>query len=136
MTAVIHPIRSELDERTTCNEATETESDPEMIQSIEELQDIPKEDAAGTPIGGPRKWCRVYNLAVERRQKMKERTQGYRGSTRKLAGACRKVSPHAKVAWQKRNLIRKIRIQASRKLRRELSVACREIQPGHVAREL
>jgi hypothetical protein len=44
-----------------------------------------------------------------------------------LAAACRKVSRRAEVAWRKRNLIRKIRIQASRESRKELAVARREI---------
>jgi hypothetical protein len=112
-----------LDETTACNEATETEPNPEMMQSIEEHQKIPKEDAAGTPVRGPRTRRRVCDLAAERRRKMKKRTQGYRGSGRKLAAACRKVYRRAKVVWRKRNLIRKIRIQASR----ELAVARREM---------
>jgi hypothetical protein len=33
MKAVIQPIRAELDETTTCREATETEPDPGMLQS-------------------------------------------------------------------------------------------------------
>jgi hypothetical protein len=58
----------------------------------------------------PRKRRRVCNLAAEGRQKRKERTWGNRGSRRKSAVACRKVSRRAKVAWRKRNLFRKIRI--------------------------
>jgi hypothetical protein len=50
-----------------------------------------------------RKWRRVYNLAVERHQKKKERNWGNGGFRRKLAAACRKVFHHAKVAWRKRN---------------------------------
>jgi hypothetical protein len=42
MKAVKQSIRSELDETTACNEATETEPDPGVRQSIEELQAIPK----------------------------------------------------------------------------------------------
>jgi esterase/lipase len=34
-------IRSELDETAACNEATEIEPDPRMMQSIEEHQEIP-----------------------------------------------------------------------------------------------
>jgi hypothetical protein len=109
MKAVIQPIRSELGEMIACNGVTETEPDPEMMQSIEEHQAIPKEDAAVMPIGGPRKRHRVCNLAAEHRQKMRERTRGNSGSRRKLAGACKKVSCRAKVAWRERNLIRKFR---------------------------
>jgi hypothetical protein len=76
-----------------------------MMQSTEEYQEIPKGDAAVIPVGKPRKQRRVCNLAAERRQKMKERTRGNRGSRRKSAAACRKVSRCAKVAWQKRSLL-------------------------------
>jgi hypothetical protein len=58
---------------------------------------------------------------------MKEKTQEYRGSRRKLVAVCRKVSRGAKVAWRKINLIRKIRIQASRESRMELAVARRKM---------
>jgi hypothetical protein len=78
-----------------------------MMQSIEVHQEIPKGEAAVMPVGGLRKWHRVCNLAVERQQKIKKRTLGYSGSRRKSAAACRKMSFCAKVAWQKRNLIRK-----------------------------
>jgi hypothetical protein len=99
MRATIQSARSELDEMTTCREATETEPDPGMMQPIEEHHEIPKEEAAVMPVGGLRKRCRVRNLAVECRQKMKERTQGYHGSRRTSAASYRKVSRHAKVAW-------------------------------------
>jgi hypothetical protein len=59
MKAVIKPIQSE----------TETEPIPGMMQSIGEHQDIPKEEAAVIPVGEPRKWRRVCNLAAECRQK-------------------------------------------------------------------
>jgi hypothetical protein len=87
-----------LDETTTCNEATETEPNPGITQSIEEHHEIPMENVAVMPVGGPKKRCRVCNLAAERRQKIKERTQGYRGSRRKSADACMKVSRRSKVA--------------------------------------
>jgi hypothetical protein len=47
-----------------------------MSQSIEGNQEIPKEDPVVMPLGGPRKRLRVCNLAAERRQEMRERTQG------------------------------------------------------------
>jgi hypothetical protein len=97
-------FRSELDEMTTCHEAMaaereKNELDPGMMQSIEERQEIPNEDALVMPVGEPRKRHRVWNLATKRHQKMKERTQGKSRSRRKLAAACRKVSCYAKVAW-------------------------------------
>jgi hypothetical protein len=107
MKAVIQPIRAELDETTAGSGATETEPHPGMMKSIEEHQEIPKKEAAVMPVGAPRKRRRVCNLAAERRQKMKTRTRRNSGSRRKLDAACRKVSRRTKVAWRKRNLIRK-----------------------------
>jgi hypothetical protein len=97
-------------EMTAWGDETETEPDPGMMLTIEEYQEIPKRDTAGMPVGGPRKRRRVRNLVEECRQKMRERTQGNYGSRRNSAVACRKVFRRAKVAWRKRNLIRKIRI--------------------------
>jgi hypothetical protein len=94
-----------------------------MMQYIEEHQEIPKGEAAGTPVEEPRKRRRVRNLVAERRQKPKERTQGYGESRRKLAAACRKVSRSAKVAWRKRNIIRKIQTQGNCRWRKELSAS-------------
>jgi hypothetical protein len=79
-----------LKETNACNEMMETEPDPGMMQSIEEHQKIPKEDAAVMLVGGPRKRHRVCNLAAECRQKRKERTRGYCGSRRKSAAACKR----------------------------------------------
>jgi hypothetical protein len=79
------------------------------------------------PVGGPRKRRRVRNLAAELSQKLKERTLGNLGFRRKSAAACRKVSRRAKVAWRKINLMRKIRIQASRESWKELAVTRREM---------
>jgi hypothetical protein len=101
MKAVIQPIQSELDEMTTCNEATETEPDQGMMESIEKHQEIPKEGTAGTPVKGPRKLHGVCSLAVEHHKNMREMTQGYRGSRRKAAATCKNVSCCAKVAWGK-----------------------------------
>jgi hypothetical protein len=44
---------------TACNEAVETEPDPQMMQSIEEHQEIPKEEAAVMLVREPRKQSRV-----------------------------------------------------------------------------
>jgi hypothetical protein len=69
MRAVIQPVRSELDETTACSKATKTEPDSWMTQSIEEHQEIPKEEATVMPVGGPRKRRRIRNLAAERDRK-------------------------------------------------------------------
>jgi hypothetical protein len=42
-------------EKTACQEATETEPNPRMMQSIEEHEEIPKGEATGVPVGRPRK---------------------------------------------------------------------------------
>jgi hypothetical protein len=39
------------------------------MQSIEERQEIPKEEASGMPVGGPRKLHMGRSLTAERRQK-------------------------------------------------------------------
>jgi hypothetical protein len=79
-----------------------------MMQPKEENQEIPKGEAAVMSVGGPRKRHSIQNLAAERREKRKERTRGNSGSRRKSAADCKKVFRRAKVAWQKRNLFRRI----------------------------
>jgi hypothetical protein len=78
-------------------------------------------------VGEPRKWCRVRNLAEERRQKKRERTRGNSISRRKSAATCRKVSRRAKVAWRKGKLVRKFRTQGNCGSRKALAVARREM---------
>jgi uncharacterized protein YdaU (DUF1376 family) len=56
-------------ETTACQDAMEanlekTESNPGIMQYIEEHQEIPKEEAAVKPVGGPRKRRRVRNLTA------------------------------------------------------------------------
>jgi hypothetical protein len=58
------PIWSELDETTACHEATETEPDPRSMQSVEEHQEIPKEDAAVMLVRGLNKRRSDLNLAA------------------------------------------------------------------------
>jgi hypothetical protein len=86
-------------EAIACNEATETELNPGMMHSTVENQEIPEGEAAVMPVREPRKRRRVYNLPAERRQKRKERTRENRGSRRKSAAACMKVSHRVKMAW-------------------------------------
>jgi hypothetical protein len=97
--------------RTACQEATEAnpekmEPNPEMMQSIGEHQEVPKEEPAVRYSGALKKWHRGWNLAMERRQKLKERTQGNCGSWKKLTVAGRKMTHHTGVAWHKRNVVR------------------------------
>jgi hypothetical protein len=95
-----------------------------MMQSTEEQQEIPKEETTVMSVGEPRKRNRVCNLAAERRQKRKERTRGNRGSRRKSAAACRKVSRCAKVAWRKRKLFRNVQAQRNCGPQKRLTVTC------------
>jgi hypothetical protein len=85
-------------------------------------------------------WCRSENrgsckLAVECRQRRKEKTRWNSGSRRKSAAACRKVSRRAKVTWRKRNLFRKTGTQENCYPRYELTVAgMRMTRSANVAR--
>jgi hypothetical protein len=78
------------------------------MQSAEEHQEIPIEDAAVIPVGGLRKRRRDRNLAAGRRQKPKKRIQASFESEKRSAAACKKVSRHATVAWRKRRVFRRI----------------------------
>jgi hypothetical protein len=109
MRAAIQSVQSELDETTTCREATEIEPDPGIMQSIEAHQEIPKGEVAVMPVGGLRERRRVRNLDTERRQKRKERTRGNSEIRRKSDAACRELFRRAKNGMAKRNIITKIR---------------------------
>jgi hypothetical protein len=71
----VHSLRTCQSETAASQEATETKPDPGTMQSAEEHQEIPKEDAAVMPVGGLRKRRRDRNLAAGRRQKPKRRIQ-------------------------------------------------------------
>jgi hypothetical protein len=86
--------------------------DPEMMQSAEEHQEIPTQEAAYGPKFGSRE-----------PQKRKDRTQGIHGSRRK-------VSCHARVAWQKKNITRKIRIQVNSESSKDFAVDEMRKGPG------
>jgi hypothetical protein len=70
-----------------------------------------KEDAVVKPVKGWKKRHRGKKPAAGRHGEPKELTRGDFGSRKKLAAACRKATSCATVAWQKRNLLRKIRTQ-------------------------
>jgi hypothetical protein len=65
-----------------------------MMQSTEEHQDIPNEDAAVMLVVEPRKQHRVQNLAAESHQKRKEGNRGYCGSQRRMIVARKRLSHH------------------------------------------
>jgi hypothetical protein len=75
------------------------ETNPRMMQSIEEHQDIPNEHIAVMPVAEPRKRRRGRKSTAGRRGEPKERIRGICGSRRKLAAAYRKVSRHAALVW-------------------------------------
>jgi hypothetical protein len=56
-----------------------TVPDPEMMQSAEEHQEFPVGQAAVTLVKKLKKRRRVWKLAAERRQKLKEGTREYCG---------------------------------------------------------
>jgi hypothetical protein len=87
-------------------EAMKIEQDPGMMQSAEEHQEIPTEDAAVMAVGEPRKRRRVQKLATERRQKLKEGTGAYCGLRRRVTAVGKRTSRHATVAWRRRKLFR------------------------------
>jgi hypothetical protein len=110
-------------------ETCKTVQDPGMMQSVEEHQEIPTEDAAVMPVRGLKKRSRVQKLAAERRQKPKEGARGYCGSRKRVTIAVKRTPRHATVAWWKINLTRNIRIQGSRESPKEFAAA-EEEDPG------
>jgi hypothetical protein len=85
----------------------ETESNPGMMQSIGEYQEVPKEEAAVMPVGGLSKRNRDRNLATGHRQKPKGSIQASLVLQKRLTIAGRKMTRRAKVAWCKKNIARK-----------------------------
>jgi hypothetical protein len=90
-------------ERTACYEATradteKTEPDPRMMQSIGEHQEVPKEEATVMLVGGLRKQCRDWNLAVGCCQKPKRRIQASHESWKRLTVDGRGVSRCTRMA--------------------------------------
>jgi hypothetical protein len=84
-----------------------TEPRGEMMQSAEEYQQVPNEDAVVIPVRIRKRRHRGRKEAAGRRLEPKELNRVDRGSRKKLAAACRKVSRRATVAWLKRNVFRK-----------------------------
>jgi hypothetical protein len=122
----VHPLRTCQSETAASQEATKTEPDPGTMQSVEEHQEIPKEDAAVKPVGGLSKRRTDRNLAAGRRQKPKRRIQANCESKRRSAAACRKVFRRARVAWRKRNVVRRIETEKNYGPRKRLTVTGRK----------
>jgi hypothetical protein len=83
------------------------ELDPGMMQCVGEHQEVPKGEAAVMPVGRLRKRRRDRNLASGRCQNLKGRIQASFASWKRLTVAYRKMTCHARVAWHKRNIVRK-----------------------------
>jgi hypothetical protein len=109
--------------RKTEADTEKTEPDPGMMQSVEEHQEIPKEEAALMPVGGLRKRRRDRNLATGCHQKPKGRIQASCESRSRLTVAGKKMTRRAAVAWHKRNVFRKIGTQGICGLRKRLTAA-------------
>jgi hypothetical protein len=112
MDALIADMKDGRKGRMACQEATETnpkkmEPSPEMMQSVGEQREVPKEEAAMRSSGALKKRHRDQHLAAGHRRKPKELTRENYRSQRKLAAACRKVPHRAGVAWCTWNIVRK-----------------------------
>jgi hypothetical protein len=94
----IHSLRACQSETAASQEDMETKPDPGKMQSVEEHQEIPKEEAAVMPIGELRKQRRDRNLAAGRGQKPKGRIHASSESRRRLTVASRKMTHYATVA--------------------------------------
>jgi hypothetical protein len=81
-------VNTRWEETTTCQEATEAY--PEMMDANPEET---KEEAAAKPVRALKKRHRGRNLAVGRRGKPKERTQGNGGCQKELVSAQMKDDP-------------------------------------------
>jgi hypothetical protein len=128
MDAWIANMRDNWKETMSCQVTMEVcldskEPNPEDMQSEVEHREVPMEEAAVKSLRTMKKWHRGRHLAAGRRGEPKEPNQGDCGSWRKLAAACRKVSHHAAVAWQKGNVFRKIRTQGNCGSWKELAAA-------------
>jgi hypothetical protein len=77
------------------------------MQSVAEHQEVPKEEAAVMPVGGPRKRRRDKYLAAGHCEKPKGRIQASCESQKQLTVAGRKMTHCVRVAWHRENVIRK-----------------------------
>jgi hypothetical protein len=107
MTANQAKTDGKLRELTETIEKTLTEPSQEMMQSTEEHQEVPREDAAIIPVRRRKRQHRGWKQAAGQRGEPKELTRGDCGSQKKLAAACRKASRRATVAWHTRTVFRK-----------------------------
>jgi hypothetical protein len=113
-------------------EAMKIEKDPGMMQSVEEHQEMPTEDAAVVPVKGLRKRHRGRKLTAGRRGQPKEGTRGYYGSRTRVTVPSKRTFRHATVAWLKRKLFRRSWIQESHESLKEFAAGrMRKSQEGN-----
>jgi hypothetical protein len=89
------------------------EQGPKEVESGSERREVPKKEVAVNSSRTTKKRPRGRRTDAGRRVKPTKLTRGDGESRKKLVAACRKVSCRAAVAWRKRNLSRKIRIQVN-----------------------
>jgi hypothetical protein len=135
MDAWMAEMKDKQKETVVCQEATEAnpekmkshpgrkEADSAELEFVAMHREAAMEDAVVKPVAGRKKWHKGRHLAVGRRGKPKELTQGDCGSRGKLASGCRKVSRRAALAWSKRNFSRNIRTEGNCGPRQELGAA-------------
>jgi hypothetical protein len=118
----IHSLKECRSEKAASQKVTETEADPGKMQSVEEHQEIPKEEAALMPVGGLRKRRRDRNLAAGCHQKPKRRIRASCES-RRLTITGKKMTRRATVARRKRNVLRRIGTQGNCEPHKEFATA-------------
>jgi hypothetical protein len=124
----IHSQKECRSETAACQEVTgsnpeKIEPDQMMMQSTEEHQGIPKEDAVVKPVKGRKKRRKARKPAARRRGEPNELTRGDCGFGKKLAAACKKIRRRATVAWHKKNVFRKTVTQVNCGPRSKLTAA-------------
>jgi hypothetical protein len=102
-------------------------ANPEMMQSVGEHQEVPREDAVVKPVERRKKRHKGRKQAAGRHGEPKELTRGDCGSRKKSAAACRKVSRRATVAWRKKNIFRKSWTNENCGARKDVTAAGKEV---------
>lgn len=83
-----------------CLESKEPTS--EEIESVMELEGVPKEEATMKHVRALKKWHGNWNLALGHLGQLKKWTQGNGGFWEKLAAACRGMTHCAIPTWHRR----------------------------------
>jgi chromosome segregation ATPase len=132
--ADMEEILAKMEERMTATQAKTdvklkelTEPREEMMQSAEEHQEVPREDAVVIPVRGRKRRHRGQKQAAGRHGEPKEFNRGVCGSRKKLAAACRKASRRATVALRKRNVFRKSWTHRNCGLRKEVTASRKKV---------